>query len=281
MLGPFMVRLAWHDAGTFNKDSTEEWPKAGGANGSIRFEPEVNHGANAGLSKAFDLLVPIKEQFPAVSYADLIQMASARAIETGGGPKLGIRYGRADVASADDCVPEGLLPHPEPDKDTGVYGDPNAPVEVTSKKAEGHLRKVFYRMGFDDEAIVALSGAHTLGRAWGDRSGMGKDSTKFTNGSEQSFADGTKAPYTTGGSSWTEDFFVFDNSYFKVMYDENADEELLKMSSDMALFKDEAFTVHALRFKDNQDAFFESYARAHKQLSEQGSKFSGDPILLN
>jgi len=27
-----------------------------------------------------------------------------------------------------------------------------------------HLRDVFYRMGFDDEAIVALSGAHTLGR---------------------------------------------------------------------------------------------------------------------
>ena len=28
-----------------------EWPACGGANGSIRFEPEINHGANAGLSK--------------------------------------------------------------------------------------------------------------------------------------------------------------------------------------------------------------------------------------
>lgn len=26
-----------------------------------------------------------------------------------------------------------------------------------------HLRKVFYRMGLNDEEIVALSGAHTLG----------------------------------------------------------------------------------------------------------------------
>merc|ERR1719336_841621 len=38
---PIMVRLAWHDSGTFDKVS-----KTGGANGSIRFSPEINHGAN-------------------------------------------------------------------------------------------------------------------------------------------------------------------------------------------------------------------------------------------
>ena len=30
---------------------------------------------------------------------------------------------------------------------------------------QDHIRNVFYRMGFDDEGIVALSGAHTIGRA--------------------------------------------------------------------------------------------------------------------
>lgn len=30
---------------------------------------------------------------------------------------------------------------------------------------QDHLRHIFYRMGFDDKGIVALSGAHTLGRA--------------------------------------------------------------------------------------------------------------------
>jgi L-ascorbate peroxidase len=40
--------------------------------------------------------------------------------------------------------------------------------------------QVFYRMGFDDRGIVALSGAHTLGRASRDRSGFGKDKTKYT-----------------------------------------------------------------------------------------------------
>lgn len=42
------VRLGWHDAGTYNKN-IEEWPKRGGANGSLRFEVELKHAANAGM----------------------------------------------------------------------------------------------------------------------------------------------------------------------------------------------------------------------------------------
>jgi catalase (peroxidase I) len=57
------------------------WPCAGGATGSIRFAPEINHGANAGLSAAVALLQPVHDKFPEVSWADLIQMASAVAIE--------------------------------------------------------------------------------------------------------------------------------------------------------------------------------------------------------
>lgn len=41
------VRLGWHDAGTYNKN-IEEWPQCGGANGSLRFEVEQKHAANAG-----------------------------------------------------------------------------------------------------------------------------------------------------------------------------------------------------------------------------------------
>lgn len=41
------VRLGWHDAGTYNKN-IKEWPQRGGANGSLRFEIELKHAANAG-----------------------------------------------------------------------------------------------------------------------------------------------------------------------------------------------------------------------------------------
>jgi L-ascorbate peroxidase len=39
--------LGWHDAGTYNKN-IDEFPQRGGANGSLRFEAELKHGANAG-----------------------------------------------------------------------------------------------------------------------------------------------------------------------------------------------------------------------------------------
>jgi L-ascorbate peroxidase len=90
--GPVMVRLAWHDSGTYDVNlKNEPWPKAGGAIGSIRFKPEITHGANAGLANAVALLEPIKAAYPDVSYADMFQMASARAIELAGGPKIDMR----------------------------------------------------------------------------------------------------------------------------------------------------------------------------------------------
>lgn len=161
--GPIMVRLAWHDSGTFDANIKEDWPKAGGAIGSIRFEPEILHGANAGLANAIKLLEPVKEKFPAVSYADIFQMASCRAIETAGGPKIGVKYGRVDASSLEMCSPEGNLPDGEPG-DSGKYGGPGGTASTEDATPEGHLRKVFYRMGFDDEGIVALSGAHTFGK---------------------------------------------------------------------------------------------------------------------
>jgi L-ascorbate peroxidase len=160
--GPVMVRLAWHDSGTFDKDVDGDWPAGGGAVASIRFEPEINHGANAGLVNAIKLLEPVKKEYPDVSYADIFQMASARAVETACGPKLNVKYGRLDATSSEQCSPEGNLPDAEP-ADDGNYGGPGGTAMTQSKEPEGHLRKVFYRMGINDEEIVALSGAHTFG----------------------------------------------------------------------------------------------------------------------
>ena len=145
--GPVLVRLAWHASGTYCTKT-----KTGGSNGaSMRFEPESKHGANAGLEVARDLLEPVKKQFPWISYSDLWTLGGAVAIEEMGGPAIPWRPGRQDAINSQACTPDGRLPD----------GD----------KGASHIRDIFYRMGFDDREIVALSGAHTLGRCHRDRSG--------------------------------------------------------------------------------------------------------------
>ncbi|XVF64540.1 hypothetical protein PTKIN_Ptkin09bG0176900 [Pterospermum kingtungense] len=240
---PILVRLGWHDAGTYNKN-IEEWPLRGGGNGSLRFEVELNHAANAGLVNALKLIQPVKDKHPGVTYADLFQLASATAIEEAGGPRIPMKYGRVDVAGPNECPEEGRLP------DAG----PPSPTD--------HLRDVFYRMGLDDKEIVALSGAHTLGRSRPERSGWGKPETKYTK-------DGPGAP---GGQSWTVQWLKFDNSYFKDIKGKR-DEDLLVLPTDAVLFEDPSFKVYAEKYAEDQEAFFKDYAEAHAKLSNLGAKF--------
>lgn len=141
---PIMVRLAWHDSGSYSaKDNT------GGANATIRFAPESEFEANNGLGIARDFLEPIKAQLPDMTYADLYQLASIVAIEYCGGPVIPFTRGRVDKPQ-EKCSPDGRLPD--------------------GKKGMHHLREIFYRMGLNDKEIVALSGAHCLGSAHKERS---------------------------------------------------------------------------------------------------------------
>ncbi|KAE8684501.1 putative L-ascorbate peroxidase 6 [Hibiscus syriacus] len=106
---PILVRPGWHDAGTYNKN-VKEWPQRSGANGSLRFEAELKYKSNTGLVNALKLIQPIKDKYPVVTYADLFQLASATAIEEAGGPRIPMKYGRADAPSPNYCPEEGRLP---------------------------------------------------------------------------------------------------------------------------------------------------------------------------
>ena len=117
----------------------------------VRFAPEGDHGANAGLKAARDFLEPIHSSFPWISYSDLWTLAGVCAIQEMQGPVIPWRPGRQD-RDVSMCTPDGRLPD--------------------GAKEQSHLRAIFGRMGFDDREIVALSGAHALGRCHTDRSGF-------------------------------------------------------------------------------------------------------------
>lgn len=212
---PLILRLAWHSAGTYDVNT-----KSGGPFGTIRHPDELAHAANNGLDIAVRLLEPIKQQFPILSYADFYQLAGVVAVEVTGGPEIPFHPGREDKPEPPE---EGRLPD--------------------ATKGSDHLRDVFGHMGLSDQDIVALSGAHTLGRCHKERSGF--------------------------EGAWTPNPLIFDNSYFIELLS-GEKEGLIQLPSDKALLTDPHFRSLVEKYAADEDAFFADYAEAHLKLSELG-----------
>lgn len=131
-----ILRLVFHDAGTFNLAKL-----TGGMNGSIIYE--LDRPENAGLDRPIKILDMVKaslDKYMQVSWADLIAVAGAEAVAVCGGPQIPVKLGRLDAVSAD---PEGELP-------------------AESLNASS-LKSNFLGKGFKTRELVVLSGAHTLG----------------------------------------------------------------------------------------------------------------------
>lgn len=273
---PIMIRLAWHDSGTYDQ-RIKSWPQCGGANAGIRLKPEMDMGANAGLTKARAFLEPIAEKYPLVSWADLIQMASALAVEIAGGPKIPMKYGRVAIDSEKDCA--------GPTSREGFGGnaglpDAKPPFGCGADSPAEHLRNVFTKkMGFNDQEIVALSGAHTVGRAFKERSGTcpfgygDGNASKWCKASCLVKPGGESGVGMAGGAPWTKNWLTFDNSYFTQWKVADADDEMVWFPTDYCLHEDPSFKKTFDLYAQDQQAFFADYAKAHKKLSELGTKF--------
>ena len=341
---PILLRFAWSDAATYDH-SIKKWPNCGGPNGYIRYKKEMSHPSNMGLSKAMTYIESVKKDFHHVSYADIIQMAGALAVELTGGPKIDMVYGRVDaplpaasineekdanklpetvssevsvrtrgrsISGAPNVSPRGretsFISESTTTKDdsprVGIYGNfindhfddsiylaarlpyPTNPFPDGSPSADVHIRNIFFRMGFSNRDIVALCGAHTIGRAFKDRSGVcpymsgDQGATAYTNKTYLS----DKPNFMPGGCSWTQDWLTFDNSYYKTALSReigevngsNTYDSLLWLPTDEALKESPEFKTYFRKYAQDQDAFFRDYASAHKKMSELGARYCFD-----
>ena len=232
---PIAMRMAWHMSGTYDKTNG-----TGGSDGAtIRFAPEKDDGANAGLHIIRDLLEPVKRRHPEVSYADLYVLASAMAIEFTGGPAIPINLGRKDAADGAKAPENGRLPD--------------------ATQGAAHLRDVFGRMGFNDQEIVALSGGHTLGSAHRVRSGFdGQWTTKPLQFDNEYFRN--LVYFAWSKRKWDG----------PTQYQGGVNNALMMLPTDIALLEDGAFRVHVDRYANDENVFRAEFAAAYAKLMALG-----------
>ena len=255
--GPSIVRLAWQSSATFDK-----FHQSGGCNGAkMRFYPENIDPKNKGLDLVRNKLANIKQKHnenydTEISIADLWIFASYVSIEAMGGPYIRFSSGRIDEDEQQD------LKHDDYNDEEEKKMCPINHDKLPSANGDAqHIRKIFNRMGFDDQEIVVLiGGGHVLGKCHIENSGY----------------DG----------QWVDNPLKFDNEYFQELFENqwkqkevkqtgkiqyvNDDEDLIMLPTDILMIKDEEFKKWSeIYYKDN-DRFMIDFAVAWKKLTELG-----------
>ncbi|KXS20918.1 heme peroxidase, partial [Gonapodya prolifera JEL478] len=229
---PLLIRLAWHDAGTYSL-----LDGSGGMHATIQFPPMANYSANLGLDVPRQLLREFKSSYPKVSTADMWAFAASVAITATGGPLS--KQARSISSKHHGLIftPADRMPNPS--------------------LGEDHVRYVFTtRMGFTDAEAVALMGAHTLGRAHLDRSGyVGAWSAIPT--------DWTNSYYTT----LTDLRFVAFRTAGQLQY---TDGSTIMLPTDMSLVFSNTYRYWVYQYAANPAQWSSSFAKAWIKLTQLG-----------
>ncbi|MCQ4040472.1 catalase/peroxidase HPI [Streptantibioticus rubrisoli] len=236
--GPFMVRMAWHSAGTYRISDG----RGGAGAGQQRFAPLNSWPDNANLDKARRLLWPVKKKYGRnLSWADLLVLAGNVALESMGFKPFGFGGGREDVWEPEEDVywgPETTwlgderytgdreLENPLGAVQMGlIYVNPEGPNGNADPLAAARdIRETFRRMAMNDEETVALiAGGHTFGKTHGagpaehvgpdpeaaplEEQGLGWKSTYGTGKGADTITSGLEVTWTTTPTQWSNNFF--------------------------------------------------------------------------
>ena len=241
--GPFIIRMAWHSAGTYRVSDG----RGGACSGTMRFAPLNSWPDNANLDKARRLLWPVKQKYGRkISWADLMILAGNVALESMGFKTFGFAGGREDVWEPEEDIywgPEGKwlddqrysgdrdLENPLAAVQMGlIYVNPEGPNgKPSALDAARDIRDTFGRMAMNDEETVALiAGGHTFGKAHG-----AADPSKYVGpepegaslqdqglGWISSYGKGNAGDTITSGleGAWTPTPTKWDNSYFETLF---------------------------------------------------------------
>jgi catalase-peroxidase len=240
--GPFMIRMAWHSAGTYRISDG----RGGAGAGQQRFAPLNSWPDNVSLDKARRLLWPVKKKYgQKISWADLIVLTGNVALESMGFKTFGFGGGRADVWEPDEDVywgPETTwldderytgdreLEEPLGAVQMGlIYVNPQGPNGNPDPLAAARdIRETFRRMAMNDEETVALiAGGHTFGKTHGagpdDNVGPDPEAAPLEQqglGWKSTFGTGKGADAITSGLevTWTPTPVTWDNSFLQTLY---------------------------------------------------------------
>ncbi|KPH99525.1 Catalase-peroxidase [Actinobacteria bacterium OV450] len=240
--GPFMIRMAWHSAGTYRISDG----RGGAGAGQQRFAPLNSWPDNGNLDKARRLLWPVKKKYGrSISWADLMILTGNVALESMGFETFGFGGGRADVWEPDEDVywgPETTwlddqrytgdreLESPLGAVQMGlIYVNPEGPNGNPDPLAAARdIRETFRRMAMNDEETVALiAGGHTFGKTHGagpaDHVGDDPEAAPLEQqglGWSSSFGTGKGADAITSGLEgiWTNTPVTWDNSFFEILF---------------------------------------------------------------
>ncbi|MER6302704.1 catalase/peroxidase HPI [Kitasatospora sp. NPDC001539] len=240
--GPFMIRMAWHSAGTYRISDG----RGGAGGGQQRFAPLNSWPDNASLDKARRLLWPVKKKYGrSLSWADLMVLAGNVALETMGLQTFGFGGGRVDEWEPDEDVywgPETTwlddkrytgdreLESPLAAVQMGlIYVNPEGPNGNPDPIAAARdIRETFYRMAMNDEETVALiAGGHTFGKTHGagpaDNVGPDPEAAPMEQqglGWKSRYGTGVGGDAITSGleGTWTPTPTTWDNSFFETLF---------------------------------------------------------------
>ncbi|MFI0372182.1 catalase/peroxidase HPI [Actinomadura sp. 1N219] len=240
--GPFMIRMAWHSAGTYRVHDG----RGGAGSGQQRFAPLNSWPDNASLDKARRLLWPVKKKYgQQISWADLLVLTGNVALETMGFKTFGFAGGREDAWEAEEDVywgPETTwlgderytgdreLENPLGAVQMGlIYVNPEGPNGNPDPIAAARdIRETFRRMAMNDEETVALiAGGHTFGKTHGagpaDHVGPEPEAAPLEQqglGWKSTYGTGVGADAITSGLEgiWTPTPTTWDNSFFETLF---------------------------------------------------------------